>query len=137
MDLTWRKIAIVCAGFMSIFLIPLGLCSEMMLDFYFERAAVEANSEFTKTVLRKASWMAFRTLRYEKAAEGYRRYLEMYPEDEDRPQLLLQYGLALEESARFKYAVEIYEEIIDSYPDTPEREESKVAIDRIRYVRRR
>jgi TolA-binding protein len=133
MDLTWKKIALIAGFFVSLVALPLILLSNPMMDFYQGKIDKNPNSGFSKWLQLNMGNICYKTMRPERAAIYYYNYLERYKDDVQRPWVMLRYGMSLEEANRNAEALQVYQQVVNDYPD---REEAKDAIqgqNRIRY----
>jgi cellulose synthase operon protein C len=68
---------------------------------------------------------------YERAAQGYRRFLERYPDDPDRPEILFNLADASFRAARYRDAATAYAELRDSDAAEPLRVEAALRAIRV------
>ncbi len=135
MEFTWRKMAAIALIVMGIIIIPIFLISNPMLDWYVARVNKNPNSGFSKWLLMNSAGTCYKTLRPERSAEMYFRYMELYPDDPERPFVLMRYAMSLEDSNQNANAIAAYQQFMNEYPDLPEKRDAEQAIDRIKYVK--
>lgn len=135
MEWSWKKTLGACVAFILLVVLPIFLVSNPMMDDYQRRIDRNPNSDFSRWLQFASANVCYRTLRPERAAEYYRRFLERYREDPRRPLALLRYGQSLEEAGRNSDAIAVYEQFLTEYPDLPERAEAQAGIERIRYIK--
>lgn len=135
MDLTWKKIALIAGFFVSLVAGPLILLSNPMMDYYQKRIDKNPNSDFSKWLQLTMANMCYKTMRPERSAVYYYNYLERYKDDVQRPWVMLRYGLSLEEASRTAEALQVYQQILDDYPNRDEARDAAQGMDRIRYVK--
>ena len=135
MEWTWKKLLGVCVFLILLVATPVFLCSNPMMDFYQKRIDKDPDSENSRWLQLKTADICMKTMRPERAAEYYWRFLERYPEDPKRLYALLQYGEALDECNRNKDAIEVFTQVIEEYPGTEEAETARKGADRCKYVK--
>ncbi len=135
MELTWKRIILAAAFFVSLIALPLILISNPMMDFYQARIDSNPNSGFSKWLQLKMAGVCYKTMRPERAATYYYNFLERYPDEANRPWVLLRYGYSLEDAGRSAEALQVYEQIIQDYPDTDEAKDATSGTHRVRYLK--
>jgi len=132
---TWKKTLAVCVVFLVLAVLPLFLLSNPMMDYYQRRIDRDPDRPSSCWLQLKTADVCSATMRPERAAEYYRRFLMRYRQDVRRPYALLRYGMSLEEAGRNADAIIVYEQILIEYPDREERDRAAAGIDRIKYVK--
>ncbi|HXG62129.1 MAG TPA: tetratricopeptide repeat protein [Planctomycetota bacterium] len=135
MEWGWKKTLGVCIAFVLLVVLPIFLLSNPMMDAYQRKIDRNPNSDFSRWLQLATADACYRTMRAERAADYYRRFLERYREDPRRPYALLRYGMSLEEAGRNADAIAAYEQFLTEYPDRPERADAHAGIERIRYIK--
>lgn len=135
MELTWSKILLIAGFFVSLVALPLILLSNPMMDFYQGQIDKNPNTAFAKWLQLAMADACYRTMRPERSSTYYHNFLLKYKDDERRPQVMLRYGLSLEEASRNAEALEIYQKILDEFPETEYAREAQSGINRIRYIK--
>ena len=137
MELTWKKIVLIAGSFVSLIALPLILLSNPMMDYYQGRIDKNPNSGFSKWLQLTMANSCYKTMRPERSAVYYYQYLERYKDDAQRPWVMMRYGLSLEDANRNAEALEVYQQVINDYPDREESKDAAQGMDRIRYVKPR
>ncbi|HEX7899384.1 MAG TPA: tetratricopeptide repeat protein [Planctomycetota bacterium] len=137
MDWSWRKYGIWIGLVLIILLMPFFLISSTMMEIYLERVNENPKTEFNNWLLLKSANICFHTLRPEMAAERYRRYLELYPDDENRRLALFYFASSLEDSEKTADALAVYLQFTEEYPSGVDTTAAWGAVDRLRYMKPR
>lgn len=138
MDWDWRKHGTLLGIGVLILLSPLFFISSNMMEIYQERIDKNPGTDFNKWLQLESADVCFHTLRPEMAAARYRRFLELYPDDEQRRYALFWFANALEDAEKVADALEVYKQFTEEYPG--QGEDTKAAwggIDRLRYMKPR
>ena len=138
MEWSWRKYSLWIGLVGLIILMPFFLISSTMMEIYIERVRENPKTEFNNWLLLKSANVCFHTMRPEMAAERYRLYMELYPDDENRRLALFQFANSLEDSEKTADALAVYLQFAEEYPGTDEDTKAAYgAIDRLRYMKPR
>lgn len=135
MEFTWKKLALIIGIFMFIIVLPVFLCSTMMMGTYQGWIDKEPNTNFHKWLQLTSADVCYKTMRPEMAAEYYRKFRDIYKDDERRPYAYLRYAQALEECNRNADSIAEYERYMQEYPDRDDKKEAEKGIDRIKYMK--
>lgn len=134
MEMTWKKTLAIVAAFLIAFILPIFLLSNPMMGYYQGRIDKDPNSDFNKWLQLTVSGICYKTMRPEIALEGYEKYINRFPkEDEDYPFVLLRYAKSLEDAKRYDEAIDNYELLRATFPDHEYAEEAERGITRIKY----
>jgi tetratricopeptide (TPR) repeat protein len=133
---TCKKSLIALLVLLVVVALPVLLLSNPMMAVYQKRIEGNPTSGFSRWLQISSANVCSSTWRPERAAHGYQRFLELYPEDERRPFVLLRLAVSLEAAGRSADAIARYEQFLIEYPDRPERDEVRTGLARIRFVRR-
>jgi tetratricopeptide (TPR) repeat protein len=137
MEWSWKKYSIWIGLVVIILLMPFFLISSSMMDIYLERVNENPQTEFNNWLLLKSANICFDTLRPEMAAERYRRFMELYPEDPQRRHALFYFASALEDAQKTADALAVYLQFAEEYPDGDDTKRAYGAVDRLRYMKPR
>ena len=121
MEWTWKKTLGVVVFFVLIFVTPFFLISNTMMDYYHEKVDADPKSENSKWLALKTANICLDTWRPARAAKYYEKYLELYPDDEQAPEIMLLHAQALEDCLKYAEAAKLYRylqvEYIEADPD--------------------
>jgi tetratricopeptide (TPR) repeat protein len=137
MEWSWKKYSIWIGLVVIILLMPFFLISSSMMEIYLERVNENPKTEFNNWLLMKSANICFDTLRPEMAAERYRRFMELYPDDPQRRYALYYFASALEDAQKTADALAVYLQFAEEYPDGDDTKRAYGAIDRLRYMKPR
>ena len=134
MNFTWKRALLFAVLFLSFVVLPVGLASTGMMEYYQARIDQNPDTPFHQWLQMAMADVCYRTMRPEMAAGYYRRFWERYPKYERRPVAYLRYALALADSGRNADAVAAFQKYMDDYPDREDRKVAAAGIERIRFV---
>src|SRR5438094_7157926 len=117
MEFTWKKIVVICAIFVGLIILPVFLCSSVMMGYYQGKVDKEPNTNFNKWLQLAIGDVCYKTMRPEIAADAYRKFRDNYKDDERRPYAYLRYAQSLEDSSRNADAVAEHIKHVEDYPD--------------------
>ena len=137
MEWSWKKYSVAIGIVFLIILTPFFLISSTMMEIYIDRVRENPKTEFNNWLLLKSANICFHTIRPEMAAERYRLFLELYPEDEQRRFALYQFASSLEDSNKTADALAVYTQFAEEYPDGDDTKNAWGAMDRLRYMKPR
>lgn len=132
MEFSWKKILLLGGALLGIIVLPLFLFSNPMVDYYARRADENPGSGLNKWLLMASADVCYKTMRPEKSADFYYKFMEKYPEDPRRPQVFLRYAMSLEDANRRKEAEAMYLRYIEEYPDREDKAQAESGLVRIR-----
>lgn len=132
-SLTWKKIMLLTLLFTLLLLLPIFLMTDRMMVLYQERIDADPTSDFSQWLQLAVGDVCFRTMRPEKAAEAYYKYLERYPEDERRDIILFNYARSLEDADRIEEARDTYEQFLAEYPEHEKTTEVNEGLRRLKF----
>jgi len=135
MEMSWKKILLFVGIFVALLALPMILISSPMMDFYQGRVDKNPNSNFSKWLQLTMANVCYKTMRPERSAVYYYRFLERYRDDERRPWVMLRYGYSLEDANRNAEAIEVYQQVYNEYPEREEGKDALASINRVRYMR--
>lgn len=137
MDWSWKKHGTVLGIVVILLLLPFFLISSNMMEIYQERINENPKTDFHRWLQLKSADICFSTFRPEMAADRYRRFMELYPEDEKRRYALLSFGSALEDAEKTADALAVYQQFCEEYPEGEDTLTARGGIDRLRYMKPR
>jgi len=130
-----KKVVLIAAIFVSVVGLPLLLISTPMIDTYQEWIDRNPHTGFHRWLQFSSAQIAYKTVRPEVGARGFRRYLEHYgAQDSRHPIALFRYARCLEESRKRDAAREQYELFRVLYPQHALAPDAEEGIRRIRYL---
>lgn len=135
MDWNWKKHGPLMGIAAILVLLPFFLISSNMMEIYQERINENPKTDFHRWLQLKSADICFSTMRPEMASDRYRRFLELYPEDEKRRYAMFYFASSLEDANKMADAMAVYEQFAEEYPDGDDNRKAKEAIDRLRYVK--
>ena len=137
MEMTWKKIVLIAGFFVSLIAVPLILISNPMMDVYQGRIDKNPNSGFSQWLQITMANVCYKTMRPERSAVYYYKFLINYKDDARRPWVMLRYGYSLEDANRNAEAIEVYQQVYNEYPEREEGKDALASINRVRYMRKR
>ena len=142
MDFGWKKIALIAGAVLCPPVLTLILLCNPMCDVYYGWVKEDPKNEKSgwinhQWLLLATADMCYKTMREEKSALYYYKYMVFYPEDkETRPHALLRYAHALNESNENKLAIQVYLQFVEEYPDrTKDVKSAQQGIYNIKYFK--
>lgn len=113
----WKKLFLIVGLFILVLGTPVFLASNPMMDVYQGWIDEDPKSSFHKWLCLRSGDLCYRTLRPERSADFYKRFLDNNPDDERVPRVWLRYAMSLETCNKNQAATEQYELILDKYGD--------------------
>ena len=123
MEWTWKKTAGVVLFFVAIFVTPIFLISDTMMDYYHKRIDADPKSDNSKWLALKSANVCMDTWRPDRAAKYYKKFLTLYPDDERTPEIMYMHACALEDSLKYDEAAQIFRHLQNEYPEDSELSE--------------
>lgn len=117
----------------GIILLPFLSVSNPMMGYYHSRIDKNPTTDFNKWLHLWTAGVCYKTMRPEKAADYYYKYLERFPEDPQRPFLMFRYASSLDDANRNADAIKAYQVFMEEYPEDPNRQSADNSVTRIRY----
>ena len=138
-DLNWKKILIFVLIPLALVATPLILCSNPMIDSFQESINENPRTGFNEWRQFAICWICMNTMRYDRAARGYKAFIENFDPDtpgqeENYPFAFFHYAYALESEEKWDEAKEQYEAFQDAYPNHELYDEAVKGIRRIKYL---
>ncbi len=135
MEMTWKKILLIAGSVVALIALPMIIVSNPMMDFYQGRIDRNPNSGFSKWLQLTMANVCYKTMRPERSAVCYYKFLERYKDDVRRPWVMLRYGYSLEDANRNAEAIEVYQQVYNEYPESEEGKDALSGISRVRYMK--
>lgn len=139
--MSWKKTLAFIGVFIALLTTPLVLVSNPMMDVYQERIDKEPKTSFNRWLQLKTASICYKTMRPERSADGYRKFMTNFPDDPEYPHAWLRYAQSLEECHKNAEAEEQYVLMYEVWEEKPEwaelREEARRGILRVRYQKRK
>ncbi|HYE98127.1 MAG TPA: tetratricopeptide repeat protein [Planctomycetota bacterium] len=118
---------------MGVLAAALVLVSGPLMTRYQARIDANPGTGFNRWLQLATADVCRKTWRPEMAAERYRRFMRLYPQDSARPYALLQLARSQEAANRCSDAIRTYQQYIDEYPHREaEVAEARTGIERVR-----
>lgn len=131
--MTFKKTLLIALIFVLVITLPLVMISNSMMDVYQDKIDAHPTSGFNKWLQLTTAGICFKTDRPERALDGYKKYMERFPEDPEYAFCLLRYAQSLEEAKRYEEALEQYDLFLTYYPSHDDVETARQGITRIKY----
>ncbi|MHC4606814.1 MAG: tetratricopeptide repeat protein [Planctomycetota bacterium] len=133
--LTWKKTFFYLSLFLLVFVLPVFLCSNCMMDVYQKKVDKEPETDFNKWLQLTSAGICAKTWRYERAVEMYGIYVDRFPvEDPNFAFALFRRAQMLEDADRYDEAIEEYQHFISIFPEHEDAERAERGIERIKYM---
>ncbi|MBI2900688.1 MAG: hypothetical protein HYY17_10930 [Planctomycetes bacterium] len=137
----WKRVLLYGVIFITILATPFVLLSNPMMDVYQERIDKNPKTSFNRWLQLRMGGICYKTLRPERSAPAYRKFMENFPDDPEYNFVWMRYAQSLEDCHQNKEAEEQYILMMETLEDRPElaefRDEAKRGWLRTKYQKRK
>ncbi|GEM_PF-3023967 len=139
--MSWKKTLFAIALFIALLATPMVLASNPLMDYYQERIDRNPKTSFHRWLQLRVGGVCYKTLRPERSADAYRKFMTNFPQDPEFDFAWMRYAQSLEDANRNAEADEQYVLMMEAWEDRPERaeerEEARRGMLRVRYQKRK
>jgi hypothetical protein len=135
MERSSRKAAVWVGVVALLLLVPLVLLSSGMMDLYQRQIDANPKTTFHRWLQLKTADVCLATWRPAMAAARYRKFIEHYPEAEQRRYAMLRFAASLEDADKTADAIAVYQRFVQDYPDGEDTRQARGGVDRLRHMR--